>query len=602
MLFFPQDLELPKRNKLKDITLRGFGGGLNAIDDDISMRPDNLVVLTNFRRTPSGSQKLRFGTTWFADVAGIVSGTIVDQYFFSNSIISVMSSGEIASTNSLGVTSVIWNSAIAALLPGAPSAWSATTTVDFVPFRNTLILHNGVNKPITISSLLVVSYLADLATGSNTNTPIGRFGCTVSNYHCVAGIPAAPTSIYISSRGTSGTFPFDPIPNDSLAIDVGAYAPEESAEIRGIAGFRSNLLVFFSGQTLVVELGVYDGVIHTPRFPDTLPSFGLIGHRCITQIENDILFAAFGGVGSAKRNLQSGLLDSTYLSDRIEPLYRNRLGQLTDVLLLRNCFTIYDRLTHDLTLYTPDGIAFNYSFNDKLKYAAWSKYETPSWVCGCSSTLGRTFLSLGTRIFLQGNTVFAGEDHYSDRANDRDANWSTFTAYTFGQVIRDTITNESFTCIEDHTSGGVSFQQDRIDQTLDPKWELYEGTEIDFEMEFPWLDSKDPMKVKFNKFVSIATKGDAEFTLKAYVDNLFKNVDGVIQHDPAVETLFIGNDAAGFGFDVGPYGGGRRSNDPRLYAFPVKFKSLKPVISGSAVRPLEVVRMTFLYLIGKHRR
>jgi hypothetical protein len=66
--------------------------------------------------------------------------------------------------------------------------------------------------------------------------------------------------------------------------------------------------------------------------------------------------------------------------------------------------------------------------------------------------------------------------------------------------------------------------------------------------------------------------------------------------------LFIGNDAPGFGFDAGPYGGGRRSNDPRLYKFPVRFKAIKPKISGSTRFPLEVSGLTFLFARGKYGR
>ena len=62
----------------------------------------------------------------------------------------------------------------------------------------------------------------------------------------------------------------------------------------------------------------------------------------------------------------------------------------------------------------------------------------------------------------------------------------------------------------------------------------------------------------------MATKGNAQFTLKAYVDNLYKNHDGDIVFPPALSMDFVANEAPGFGYDAGPYGGGRRSGDPRL--------------------------------------
>jgi hypothetical protein len=90
--------------------------------------------------------------------------------------------------------------------------------------------------------------------------------------------------------------------------------------------------------------------------------------------------------------------------------------------------------------------------------------------------------------------------------------------------------------------------------------------------------------------------------LKIYVDNLFKDGDGVIQYNPAVTVNFIGNDAPGFGFDAGPYGGGRRSDDPRLWNVPVKFKTLKCIYAGSVRKPLELISQKFVYARGSRQR
>src|SRR5262249_39202989 len=159
-------------------------------------------------------QRIRFGTKWFANVAGTITGNIVDMEYFNDRLIVVSSTGQIATVTNAGVVAKIWDTAIAAALPGAPAGWSATTQVDFVPWKDQFIIHNGVDKPIIISSAFAVTYLQDLATGSNVNTPIGKYGCIAANYHCVAGISGALTTVYISARGTSGTFPGDPAPND----------------------------------------------------------------------------------------------------------------------------------------------------------------------------------------------------------------------------------------------------------------------------------------------------------------------------------------------------------------------------------------------------
>jgi hypothetical protein len=605
MTLLSKNFKVPRSVKLQSLSLDGFAGGMNTVDSDIAMDPRFVVLAKNFRRSSDRGMDIRFGSRWFADIDAATAGDIIDMEFFSNAIIAVTDAGEVASINDSGTVAAIWNSAIAAALLGAPSGWSSgLTIVDFVKFKSELVIHNGIDKPISINSSLVTRYLQDAATGSNTNVPIGSYGCVVANYHCVAGIPAAPTTIYIASKGTSGTFIGDPPPNDSISIDVGAYAPEGAPEIRGIAGYRSLLIVFFQDQSMVIKLGVYDqDGNHTPTFPDAMPAYGLVSHRCIAFVENDLLFGSPRGIASAKKNLYlADQMDTQPISDYIEPTYRQQIGNFTDAQLKQSSFMFYDNILHDTTMQLPSGVAFLYSANERLRYKAWTQYEGNSWSAACVSTKGRTFFADGTRIFKSGNNVYTGEAYRADRIDDRDDVWHPGTFYSAGDLIRDTDVNASFLCIADHTSGAVSFAQDRADQALSPKWEAFEGYSIDFELEGAWLNSKDPMQIKMLQFVRVGTKGTAEFTFRAWVDNLYKDVDGNVVFNPAVSINFIGNDAPGFGYDAGPYGGGRRSADPRLYGFPVKFKTLKPGIIGSTRDPLHVVGMSFLYMRGRYHR
>src|SRR5436190_12584379 len=342
---FPKSLKTPQKNKLENITLRGFGGGWNAIETDLQMESSYVVTARNVRRTAGGTLKVRFGSRWFADIHTALSTTatsIVDMEYFSNHIISVLNNGQISATNNEGVSTLIWTAAIAAALPGTPSFWgSSFTTIDFVPYKDQLIIHNGVDKPVTINANLVVTYLNDLATGSNINTPIGKYGCVVQNYHCVAGIPATPTEVWVSAVGTAGTFLGDPAPNDAIVVDIGAYAPQGAVEIRGIAGFRGNLLVFFAEQAVIVRLGSYDSGVHTPSFPDTMPTFGALSHRCILTIENDLLVSGTPGLYSARRNLfnPTDALEGQMLSERIEPEYRKTIALVEDT---NECWMVFD--------------------------------------------------------------------------------------------------------------------------------------------------------------------------------------------------------------------------------------------------------------------
>lgn len=624
---FPKTMAPNRASKLENVTLRNFGGGWNAVANDDAMPNHFQPALVNFHRNASNGQVLRYGSAWFADLINTLTGdTIVDMEYFISRIIAVSNTGQIAAVNDAGVAAKIWDTAIAAALPGAPTGWGSTfETLDFVSFKNQLVIHNGVDKPIVLSDAYAVTYLQDLSTGSNINVPIGKYGCVVSNYHCVAGIAAAPTTIYISSKGTAGVFPGDPAPNDALSIDVGAYAPEGAPEIIGIAGFRSNLIVMFVGQSLVIKLGNYneDGV-HVPEFPDALPKFGLVSHRCIVKLVNDITFSGLAGVSSAKRNILSGLLDSKYLSEVIAPAYRKAIGTLSLTDRKLQCFAVYDPLEYTTEIYTPNRV-FVYTNNEELHYSGWSEYTGRNWQCACTSELGRVFGADGMRIYQHGNRVFEGEDYHADKQNDRLRNWSALSVFSAGNVIYDTDEEQSYICLVPHKSGSGTFAEDR--DGFPDRWAVYEGEEIEFTMELPWIDGKDPMKVKHLRFASASTNGTAEFTLEFYVDkihnfdvetlynlvdadgSLLIDMDGALLIDPALSLVspalsvnMIGNDAQGFGYDAGPFGGGRRSNDPRLMGFPVKFKTLKPRIIGATRKPLEINTLSFLFARGKYTR
>lgn len=605
---FPAALAKTKPSKLDNITLRGWGGGLNGVANDKAMEPRFLKTALNVRRTASGTQKVRYGHKWISDVASVVNGNIIDMHHFNNRNIAVTAAGEVAAINAAGTPVAIWNETIANALSGSPAGWGTTYVgVDFVPFKRELIIHNGVDKPITINSDFETTYLQDLATGSNVNVPIGKYGCVVSNYHCVAGIALAPTTIYISNVGTAGTFPGDAPPNDAISIDVGAYAPDGAAEIRGIAGFRNKLIVHFEAQSLIVELGNYVNDVHVPQFPDTLPQFGLLGHRCISAYGNDLTFAGFGGIASAKRNLFSSNIDSDYLSDIVEPLFRNIVEQTDTDEIVNAAFMVFDPLAHDLFLFPSAGNAFVYSANDKLRYRAWSQFETPEWSCGCVSTLGRTFFAKGTRVYQMGNGVYEGEDYAADMLLDRDETWMAASTFGAGRLVYDSVTQEVYEALVAHESGTGTFLEDRTGN--DSLWVLYEGEEIGFRMEMPWLDGKDPMKTKQLRFVSLSTTGTAPFTLEVYVDDLHDimwedpdNPGVQIAVPPAITMDFVGNNAIGAGGVPAPYGGGRRSGDPRLKGFPVKFNILKPIVYGSVREPLEFETLSFLYSKGRYKR
>lgn len=598
---FPKAMPRTQQSKLQERSIKGWPGGWNAVQSDTSMDTRFLKTARNVVRQANGDMKVRYGSQWLAE--GTSSGTeIVDCMYFTGRIVCVDNAGEVFTVEEDGTVEVIWNEAIANALVGTPSGWGSDyTTVDFVPFRTELVIHNGEDKPITVDSAFDVTYLQDAATGSNVNTPIGKYGCVVGNYHCVAGIEGAETTVYISASGTAGTFPGDPDPNDAISIDVGAYAPE-GGEIFGIAGFRSYLLVFFETQTLPVLLGAYneDGD-HVPSFPDVLPQFGLVGHRCVSSLPSDIQFFDLNGLANASRNLLSGLFDTSHLSAFVEPAYRKSIGALTTVQRREQCFSVWDKLNKSTILFTPTGQAFVYTFNEEknLRYNAMTEFETVLWKSACVSALGRVFVTKGMRIYQIGNGVFEGENFARELILDRDSTWANGAAFAEDDYVYDSVTEEVYVCQQAHTAsaGPTTFAQDRT--SYPTYWELFEGNAIDFEMELPWLTSQERMRVKQLRYTSVETDGKAEFLLELFVDKLIGEDEAL---SPIISLNLIGEDAPGYYDDAGPYGGGRPSYGRGLYKTPTKFLRLKARLSGSATEELSFIAITFLYVLGRYKR
>lgn len=595
--------------RLQTINLREFTGGLNAVDDDELLSPKYQKILRNMYRGTDGSLCLRFGTFLFSNLAGYITGNIIDLTYFKERLICVTDTGQIAAIADDGTVYIIWNTTIAGALPGAPAGWSSgLTQVTFVPFSDSLVIHNGVDKPLSVSTLYAVTYLQDLATGSNVNVPIGKYGCTASTYHCVAGIPGEPTLIILSATKTAGTFPGDPVPNDAIEIEVGSYSPSETTEIQGIIGYRENLIVFFRQDAIILQLGQYVDQIHTPIFADTLPHFGLISQRAIVPIENDVLFADPIGIGSAKRNLLAGLVESEPLSSLIKPLYMRNLRGETVENLQKHSFAVHNEISGSGSgqafFFTPNHSVFVYTFLPELKIKAWSEYTGWDWVvAACQSAQGRVFLTDGTKIFQHGNNIYENEDVTGDRLYDHNSTWQVAGLYTTGDLVKDFYSGVVYQALIDHqASSSGTFEMERL--AYPERWTQYLGEPIDFEVELPWIEARAPMHVKHAKYLRVGSKGTAAFTVEAYADGMYKDIDEAIIYNPGLSIDLVGNQYPGWGEPQEDleFGGGRKSNYPKLLGFPIKFTRLKLVISGSTQFPFRLLWVALLYKLGSLHR
>jgi hypothetical protein len=578
-----------------EATLNDFSGGLDLTDSDLKLKTNFAKVLNNINRDVDGTLSVRWGTRFKWDVTGVVAGNIIEQVYFRDKIVCFMDSGEICTVAADGTITAIWNDTIAYELPGNPDGWSADLTViDTTEFKNELVVCNGDDKPILISKTHTVTYLQDIPTGSNVFTPIGKFCTTVGNFCVVAGIDASPDELYISSAGTSGTWPGDDAPNDATSINISAYSADTGGDLRGLSSFRNLLLVHFATSTVVLVLGEYTETTHVPRVLDTISKQGIVSHRMSVAFNEEVITADEKGVFKSIRNVFGTGLESEKFSGRVQPDYIAKIPSTAAGRLAS--FTIQNDNENRLFFFlkqTSGYEIYTLSYDDGFKRRAWGTYSGWDWTCGCSTVKGRVFFASGSKIYQLGNGIFADEDYTGELMFDDSAPWDIATSYVVGDKV--TKDEENYICLEDHTSGVFA---DDLDLNY---WEVYEGEPIEFDWELPWTDTNTRMKKKKLSYIGIDTSGEASFNVQAYVDNFRYDEDGL--DDPAIEINFVAGSSQGYGGGNNPYfGGGRRAADERLWGFPCEFKILKLRVKGSTTRRLKMIALTLLYVRGTYKR
>ena len=565
-------------------------------------------------------------------------------------------------------------------------------------FAGELIVCNGLDKPLLINfdNSPNTDYLQDLASGSNTNTPIARYVTTVGKYVVMAGNPTNEDRVYISNSLTSGTWAGDAAPNDAVNIDLGKEAPTGLNVIRGIARFRDRLIVGFDEASVIGTLGTYsDSGDHIPDFSDVVEYHGTISHRSMISVGDDLFMLDVAGVTSLRRATFTDAIRPQRTSELINPLIQARTRRLTTAELIDKTFAIYERdnsrymvflpnhsasyqqaLTSnpiftdvggsgDLVIYARthglevgdsftlsgvvdafDGIAastlnathvvssiidddyfrftvsdtadvggvagggnalvlstvrtssigFVHTYNPELRIDAWTEFRGLNVQCGCISQLGRVFLAVDDEILVLGSV---SDEITGDYEAKYDATWATTTAFTVDQRVRDPITGTIYTCLIAHTSGPNTMASDVV---LHPEWwSQYNGLLISGSWELPWADFNDRMALKILRHVSFDTRGHARFNAMMFHDNIYS--------DPRTGSLtpistmeFVGGDIGGFGIAAQPFGGGRQTDDERLWAFPGRGKLIKFRFEAASDRALRFVALSITYMLGGIRR
>jgi hypothetical protein len=596
---FPKDRNIQRSNNLLDATIRDFSGGWNVIDNDLNLTTKFSKILRNMQRNEDGSNAVRHGTKLFADTSGYLDAIIACEYF-SGSIICVGKNGKLVRIDSNGNIYEIWSDDWAANLVGAPAGWATGLTfASFAAFSGSLIVVNGINKPLIIDSNIQCQYLNDPSNGSNANVPITKYVQTHGRYLIMAGDPTAVDRIHISSTDTSGVWVGDDAPNDAVTLDLGSRVPSGESTIKGLGSFRDQLLIFFADSVLPGKLGVFTESDHTPTFTDSMEGHGSISHRVIQTIGEDVLFADQIGVSSINRALFTGAVRPERFSQLIDPEIQKDINNLTTTSALEDrTFSIFDSQARDYMLMIPntDSIdtttetrTFVFKKNETLKIEAWYEFKNWNWTAACRSALKRIFFSSGTEVFLYGTEQdpIRKDREGSEEMFDDD---TVFTDYT------------GFNPVADAANSGVP---------------------IPFVWELPWSDAGQRFLTKSSRYINFDTLGDNKFTANMFIDNIYKDKTDFGEDweedtlkfddssgfdvdvlDPTLTLTFEGGDSPGFGADEfgDDYGGGRPTRLEQLYAWTSRYKIMKLRIFGDAIRALKFVSITMAYSVGSLRR
>lgn len=539
-----------------------FRGGLNTYDSPLTVKSTYATELRNMYPDASGALRVRFGTTQFSSLSTYGTNIIAMEYYI-NALIAVMNNGVVVKVDSAGVTTPIWNTAIAATRPGAPAAWSTTAFASFAQFGGKLIICNGADKPLIVDNAFLVNYLADAGTGSNVNVPRAKYVVTHNNYLIMAVTPTNSTTIYITSKGTSGTFFGDPAPNDATNFDTATFITRGVPEITGLGSFRDKLVVFYDENVITLKLGGYDGATHLPVLEDVVENFGAVSHRTVVPMGDDLVFMDKVGIASIARAIVSATLSPTRESLLVSRDLQSKLSKFTTGQLQNSLFAIHDRIAQQVLFFVPKGTGISddndvyvFCVDKTQKFRAMAYFDAMPYRSGARSADGRIFLSSTTNILYYRNQY---EPQYVDSGVPGSQAWDDNTVWDDATGWTDTGAGQT-----------------------------YVGTPITFAMSTPWSDFREPEKFKEGRYLHCMMEGAGIVTVTQYndrFDNAQLSMQFTMSTAPAVPETTT-----------------RPLNNDQLYAWPSKFTRAKLRVSGSTSNGLALLSLGLLYLPGGHRR
>lgn len=589
-------------NILQEATSRDFSGGLDVSDSELNLSSKYARVLDNVIVGIDGSLEVRQGNALFSDTSSASDAPISNFQFFYRYLIAVTNRGEVIAIDGNGVATAIWNDAIAAALRPGLTIWSNADLVVFGEFNGELIIMNGHDKPLLVTTSLAVDYLADKGSGSNINVPIGQVCAGFSNHFFIAD----NFMLHVSERNASGTWLGDVGTVYVNSFDMRPYVAIGDTEILGLFPFKGFLLVSF--REIIVPITVVEDQAATPALniqvagDSVINNYGSVSPRVGQDIGDMELITDIAGVASLNLSNFTRILGPDRPSRFVDPLLQPLISGLDLETLRLSAFSMYDRKLSAYTLFLPDNVpqyqtattGFQYRYISGLSIKAWSRIRGGNWKAATRSSSGDMFLLRhnSTKIFLQGDSKL--RPRHADYVGEQEG-------FSDGTFFTD---HTGFNPVADVSNSGVP---------INWVWEL------------PWTDLKHRGMTKTLRYIILDTEGDGEFTCEVFVDDLysaavtgepfsdstlFSDGTGFVPYaelplSPALTMEYIAKDAGGYGvqsYGPSPYGGGNNTALRTLTLMPTKFNTMKLRFSGSTTLPVKFVAITLLYQVGSVRR
>jgi hypothetical protein len=591
-----------KQQILDSTTARTFNGGLDVADSELNLTSKYARELDNMLVGIDGSNEVRQGCRLFADIADSSNFKILNYQYFSSRIIVMDTNMDIYSVDAAGSVVALWNQAIRTA--AGKAAWTPSTYIVFDEIKGNLIISDGVNKPLTITSAFAVSYLADLATGSNINVPVSAITAKfMKHFVYIVG-----SILNVSERDAAGTWFGDAGAVYVGSFDLASYCTTGDATVIAAVAFKQYLLVYFKECIVPVqftEVAAAGAVLAhldiTVNPEDVTANYGTVSPRSVQDIGDLAVALDIVGVSNIEISRFTRSLSPDRPSRLIDKLIQNAVGQLGTATLHDNVFSLYDRRLAMYMLFLPNDDeslhsytrGFGYRHIDALKINAWCTYSGWNWRCGTRSSEGRIFLSRynDSQIFVLGDATI--DPVYADFVGEQET-FSDGTTYS------------------DQTGNGpVAALADS-------------GVPIQFSWELPRSDLGHRAITKTLRYVTLDVEGDQSFEIQVFVDNFYAEANsgegwtddtlftddtgfaaGEPTRTPALTSERIGRDAMGYGlqsYGTTPYGGGINTGTELNVLMPTKFKTMKLRFEGETIGPLKFVAITLHYQTGNVSR